>query len=81
MGKFDSIQIGDKVTVKKPADVYYSNKKFKAGDIGIVSAVKVPYVTHIKGNSIYFCCVDFVVDGETYRAGVDYNNIVKIKYN
>lgn len=55
------INVGDKVTVKKPIVAYYSGYAgnprgiINPGDVGIVKVVDVPYV-YRRGT---FCCVDF----------------------
>ena len=74
-------QIGDVVTCKTREQAYYSNYGgppecwFEPGDMGLVASVDVPYVCHIKGKSMTFCCVDFAKDGRKWRAGIDPKNL------
>lgn len=77
--KKSEVKIGDKVTVKERNLVYYSSIHLEPDEVGTVGAVDVPYVIHIKGNSISFVCVDFIRDGKEYRAGVDYKNLKRVK--
>lgn len=81
MGETVKPQIGDVVTCRAREEAYYSNYGglpecwFEPGDTGIIAAVDVPYVYHIKGKSMAFCCVDFTKDGRKWRVGMDPKNI------
>ncbi len=93
--KISEVKIGDRVTCKREESAYYSGYAgnpvviFKPGMVGVVGAVKVPYVQTRSGQNSYFVCVDFKVPGvfsgnpkfgnDTWRVGLDYSNIVKAK--
>jgi len=87
-----NFKVGDKVTVKTPVEAYYSgyagNPKCitEPGEIGIVGAIEVPYVT---GNNCTFVCVDFIKDNlfqgnpihknNTWRIGTKKSNLKLVK--
>lgn len=98
--KLNQIKVGDKVQVIERVEGYYSRYVppnrlefwLETGVVGIVGAVKVPYVSmHYiydssgvrirKAHGDYFVCVDFhsPVTNRIERAGVDYKNIIKVK--
>ncbi len=79
---------GMKVTTNKEIDAYYSGyhrpvQMYRPGMVGTIGAILVPFVssaykTHTKHP--YFVCVDFIGDdGEKWRAGVDYENLVGVE--
>lgn len=81
--KKNEVKIGMKVTCVKKEEAYYSKYAgnpecfFECGDVGTVGAIDVPYVTTPSGKNKSFVCVDFDKMGKRWRAGVDYDNIVR----
>jgi len=78
-----TITVGDRVTVTVRQEAYYSGYAgnpvcfLEPGEEGVIGAVKVPKVTRSPGGD-YFCCIDFVKDGRTWRDGVNKGEIRRI---
>lgn len=80
-----NFQIGNSVRVKQSVEAYYSNYGGKPKleltpeIVGIVGAVRVPYVCKSRGNGDYFVCVDYLdpASNQIERAGVSYGNLLK----
>jgi hypothetical protein len=80
--KQSDIHIGDTITVKVREEAYYSGYAgrpvcwLEPGETAIVAAVDVPSVWRER---VSFLCADFVRDGRTWRIGVLYGNVRKVK--
>jgi hypothetical protein len=77
------VKVGMGVSTNESVHAYYSGygdrpyQKFRPGMLGTVGAVDVPYVS--KQGS--FVCVDFTGDdGEKWRVGLSYSQIVLPKF-
>ena len=79
-----TFRVGDKVTVNTRQEAYYSGYAgnpdcfLEPGETGVIGAVKVPKVRRTPGGD-YFCCIDFTKAGRTWRAGVNYGEIMRIR--
>ena len=79
-----TFRVGDTVTVTERQEAYYSGYAgnpvcfLEPGDVGGIGAVKVPKVHWTPGGH-YFCCIDFTKHGRTWRAGVNYGAIRRLK--
>ena len=79
-----ALKVGDRVTVTARQRAYYSGYAgnpvcfLEPGEEGVIGAVKVPKVTHSPGGH-YFCCIDFVKNGRSWRTGVNYGEIQRLR--
>ncbi len=79
-----TLRVGDRVTVTTRQQAYYSGYAgnpvcfLEPGEEGVIGAVKVPKVRRTPGGDC-FCCIDFVRDGRTWRTGVNYGEIKRVR--
>jgi hypothetical protein len=72
------VRVGDWVVAKAEKPAYYSGYagnpvcKVQVGELVRVGATNVP---RVRGRNTTFVCVDFVRNGQTWRAALDYDQI------